>query len=209
MHTHYHFDPDRVAYYEKAGWQAYYDRQWLRLLTYIVQLNREQFAMRWFDALRAARQIVQASVAFAPVDNDIAKAQQHLERYYAFAQRAVGLHTAPAILAQLEMDYWVIHRRLAVARAQDPSQGNHEPMVQALVKLHAALFDAPLERILESAEQRALAAITVDLITSRRSTDVAGDWQRIEQHLRQAYRAVSPGLTTAPAAPVAGSQLVV
>ncbi len=209
MHTPYHFNPDRVAYFEKAGWEAYYNRQWLRLLTYIVQLNREQFGMRWFDALRAARQIVQASVAFAPVDNNIPKAQEHLERYYAYAQRAVGLHTPPAILAQLEMDYWVIHRQLAVARAQDPSHANHEPMVQALVKLHAALFDAPMERLIESAEQRALAAITVDLITSRRSTDVAGDWQRIEQCLRQTYRAVSPGLTTAPTAPVAGSQPVV
>ena len=25
------FDADRVAYLEKAGWEAYYDRNWLRL----------------------------------------------------------------------------------------------------------------------------------------------------------------------------------
>lgn len=25
------FDPDRVAWFEKAGWEAYYDRRWLRV----------------------------------------------------------------------------------------------------------------------------------------------------------------------------------
>lgn len=204
MKTSYQFNPDRVAYFEKAGWQAYYDRQWLRLLTYIVQLNREQFAMSWPKALLAARHIVQASVAFAPVDNDVPKAQSHLERYYAYAQGAVGLRTPAAILAGLEMDYWIVHRRLAVARARDPLQENHGPMVESLVRLHAALFPASPEQIRESAEQRALAALTVDLITSRRSTDVPGDWQRVEQYLQRSYRAVSSNPVMAPAVPVVG-----
>jgi hypothetical protein len=39
------FDSDRVEYFEKAGWRAYYDRRWLRVLRLMVQLNREQFAM--------------------------------------------------------------------------------------------------------------------------------------------------------------------
>lgn len=205
MKTPYQFNPDRVAYFEKAGWEAYYDRKWLRLLSHIVQLNREQFAMSWPQALLAARHIVQASVAFAPVDNDIPKAQAHLARYYAYAQRSIGLRAPAAILAGLEMDYWIVHRRLAVARANDPSQENHAPMVQALIHLHAALFDATPERIRESAEQRALAALTVDLITSRRSTDVPGDWQRVEQYLQQAYRAVSPAAVMLPMAPAPGS----
>lgn len=208
MKTPYQFNPDRVAFFEKAGWEAYYDRQWLRLLSYIIRLNREQFGMTWPNALLAARQIVQASVAFAPVDNDIPKAQQHLERYYAYAQRAIGLRAPASILAGLEMDYWIVHRRLAVARAQDPSQENHAPMVQALIHLHAALFDASPEAIRTSAEQRALAALAVDLITSRRSADVPGDWQRVEHYLQQAYRALSPAAQSAATALAMGSRPV-
>ena len=34
-------DPDRVAYFERAGWQAYYDRNWPRVFWLMVQLNQE------------------------------------------------------------------------------------------------------------------------------------------------------------------------
>ena len=64
-------DPDRVAYFEKAGWQAYYDRKWLRVLRLMVQLNREQFGMSLLTAIAAAVDVVRASLAFAPVDNDV------------------------------------------------------------------------------------------------------------------------------------------
>ena len=30
------FDPQRVAYLEKAGWEAYYDRNWPQVLTLMV-----------------------------------------------------------------------------------------------------------------------------------------------------------------------------
>ncbi len=32
MAANFHFNPDKVAYYEKAGWQAYYNRNWTRSL---------------------------------------------------------------------------------------------------------------------------------------------------------------------------------
>ena len=36
------FHPDRVAYYESAGWRAYYDHRWLRAFWFMVRLNREE-----------------------------------------------------------------------------------------------------------------------------------------------------------------------
>ena len=93
-------------------------------------------------------------------------------------------------LAELEMDYWVVHRRLAIARAQNPNTGDIEPMVQSLANLHAALFATTPAQMRPSAELRARAAETVDLITSKRSTDVPGDWRKVEAYLQQAYRAV-------------------
>ncbi len=38
------FAPDRVAYFEKAGWEAYYDRQWLRVLRLMVRATANSFA---------------------------------------------------------------------------------------------------------------------------------------------------------------------
>ena len=189
-------DPDRVAYFEKAGWQAYYDRKWLRVLRLMVQLNREQFGMSLLTAIAAAVDVVRASLAFAPVDNDVPAATEHLRHFYEKAGRSGSLRADAQALAVLEMDYWVVHRQLAVERRQAPDHtGDIESMVESLARLHAALFDAPPEAIRRSAERRAQAAKVVDRITGFYSTDVAGDWQRVEDHLREAYRALT-GLST-------------
>ena len=184
------FDPERVAYYEKAGWEAYYARNWLRAFRLMIGLNRAQFRMGWFMALAAALDTVRASIAFAPLDNDVPLATRHIERFYAKARRAAGIAADAKTLARLEMDYWVVHRRLAIARAKNPQESGIAPMVESLANLHAALFNSTPGAMRESAELRARAAETVDLITSRRSIDVPGDWRKVEDFLRQAYRAV-------------------
>jgi len=184
-------DPNRVAYFESAGWRAYYDRNWPRVFWLMVQLNREEFRMSLPTALAASVDIVRASIAFAPVDNDVPGATAHLRRFYDKARRSAGLGADAQTLAALEMDYWVVHRKLAQARKQAPDHtGDIEPMVASLARLHAALFDAPPEAIRRSAELRALAAVTVDRITGGYSTDVAVDWRQVEAYLLEAYRAV-------------------
>lgn len=184
------FDPHKVAYYEKSGWQAYYDRNWPRAFWLLVKLNREQFRMSWLTALTAALGTVRASIAFAPLDNDIPKAKAHIEQFYEKARRSLDIKAEAGQLAELEMNYWLVHRQLAQQRSQTPEEDDIEPMIQALAALHAALFNATPEVMRPSAELRALAAKTVDDITAKRSTDVAADWQRVEDYLQQAYQAV-------------------
>lgn len=185
------FDPDLVAYYEKAGWEAYYDRNRLRAFWLLIRLNLAQFRKAWPLAFSAAVDTVRASRAFAPLEhNDVPKARYYIMRFYQKAARSLGMQTAPATLAKLEIDYWIVHRQLARARAQDPLAGDIGPMTGSLARLHAALFGSTPERMRTSAELRARAAETVDLITSYRSTDVPADWRRVEEYLQQAYRAV-------------------
>jgi hypothetical protein len=190
MKTETFFNPHKVAYYEKAGWEAYYDRNWPRAFRLMVALNREEFHMPLWTALTAALDIVRASLAFAPVDNDIPEAMQHLRHFYEKARRSVNLRAEAATLARLEMDYWVVHRALALERMQHPELESIAPMVDALTDLHAALFGITTEVARRSAELRALAAKTVDRITGRYSTDVDGDWRQVESYLQQAYHAV-------------------
>jgi hypothetical protein len=185
------FDPDRVAYLEATGWQAYYDRNWPRVLSLMVQMNREQFRMTLPTATAAAIDIVRASIAFAPIDNDVPAATAHLQRFYDKARCSRDLHAEAQTLAALEMNYWVVHRTLALERQQAPDHtGDIEPMVASLASMHAALFDATPEAIHRSAELRAEAARTVDRITGGYSTDVAGDWCQVEATLREAYRSL-------------------
>jgi hypothetical protein len=185
-----HFDPARVGYYEKAGWEAYYDRRWLRVLRLMVGLNREQFHMGRFGAVAASLDTVRAAAAFAPQDNDLPKTKHFLQRFYARARRSAGIQASAEQLAELELAYWVVHRQLAIRRKNNPRDDDIEPMVRALAALHAALFDSTPEHMRTSAELRALAAVAVDRITGRYSDDVAADWQRVEALLVQAYQAV-------------------
>jgi hypothetical protein len=190
MKSQSRFNPDKVAYYEKAGWEAYYDRNWPRAFRLMVQLNREEFHMPLLLAIAGALDIVRASIAFAPVDNDTLKATEFLRRYYDKARRRVHIGVDARTLANLEMDYWIIHRKLAIERMKQPDLDNISPMVESLANLHAALFGASTEATLRSAELRALAAKTVDRITGRYSTDVSDDWRKVESYLQQAYRAL-------------------
>lgn len=59
-----------------------------------------------------------------------------------------------------------------------------------MIELHSALFGLTAEQARESAEWRLLAANTVDLITSGTSTDIEGDWQRLETYLQKAYSSI-------------------
>ena len=185
------FRPDRVAYYEAAGWQAYYDHRWARAFWLMVRLNREEFRMPPLAAVAAALDIVRASIAFAPADNDVPKAAEYVRRYYENARRSAGLKADAQTLSDLELRYWVVHRELALERIQQPNMDNLGPMVDALTNLHAALFEVSPQAARRSAELRALAAKTVDRITGRYSTDIAGDWRRAESYLQQAYGAVT------------------
>jgi len=184
------FDPQRVAHYEKAGWEAYYQRNWPRVFGLMVALNREQFNMPPLKALAAAIDIVLASVAFAPAENDVAAATRHLQRYYEKARRSAHIEAAADDLARLEMDYWVMHRALALERQRRPGLDNLAPLVAVLAHLHASLFGISPTAARESAVFRSLAAQAVDRITGGYSTDEQADWRAVESCLQQAYRAV-------------------
>jgi len=69
-------------------------------------------------------------------------------------------------------------------------EADKSTFVQTLIDLHSALFALSPEQVRASAEWRVLAASTVDLITRKTSTDVEGDWAKLEEHLRRCYRSI-------------------
>lgn len=181
------FDPDRVAYFEAAGWRAYYDRRWLTLLRLIVGLCQEQFRIPFPVSLLAAYDVTRAAAAWAPADHDPGVVQGFYEKFYRRARRYSGLAFDPARAAALELQYNDVHRRLV-------GQSDQRAFVETLAELHATLFGISREQARESAEQRVAANTTVDGITSQRSTDVDADWAKLEEQLRQCYRSIQRAL---------------
>jgi uncharacterized protein YndB with AHSA1/START domain len=175
-------DPNAVAYYETAGWRAYYDRNWPLAFGLMVRLIETQFRVPFPRAFLAALQITRASVAFVPRDHKLDAVLHHMEQFYRIVARTSGGAFDPRRVAELELRYWVIHRELAEAPERD-----NRPLVESLAALHGALFGRTPDELWDSAESRAEAAATVDRITGRRSTDVAADWRRVEESLRRAY----------------------
>jgi hypothetical protein len=126
-------------------------------------------------------------VAWIPADHDVEKALRYYAKFYRLAQRYSGLAFDPERAAELELRYNDDHRRLV--GVEDKSA-----LLQTLVALHSELFDLPAVAVSESAEWRLSALNTVDLITSKQSTDIERDWASLEGDLRRCYRSIRQAL---------------
>jgi hypothetical protein len=183
MATTFTMNPERIAYFEAAGWRAYYDREWLKLLRLMVELCQEQFKIPFPMSLVAAYYTARASAAWVPVDHDERKVLNYLREFYAVARRYSGLQFDARRVAALELRYFEVHRRLS-------GQPEKEEFLQSLVDLHCAIFGLTPEQAGESAKWRLQAAVTVDRITSKTSSDIEGDWAKLEEDLRRCYRSI-------------------
>lgn len=189
MAAAFHFNPERVAYFEAEGWRAYYDHKWFKMLRLIVALCQEEFHIPFPMSLLAAYYTTCASIAWVPLDHDVRKVQRYLEKFYGVARRYSGLRFNVKYVAALELEYFDVHRRLSSV------EGEKSEFVETLVELHSALFGLPPEQVRESAELRVLAADSVDRITSRTSSDVEGDWTKLEDYLQRCYASIERALT--------------
>jgi hypothetical protein len=178
------FDADGIAHYEMAGWRAYYDREWPKLLGMTVGMCQAQFGIPFPLSLKAAYHIVRASVAWAPIDHDEVAVLDQLEKFYTVAARHSPLNFDPLRVAEWEFRYFDVHRRLS-------GQPEKAELLETLAQLHSAIFGISPADARESAEWRMKAMNRVDTITSKTSTDVEGDWERIEDELQRAYRSIA------------------
>jgi hypothetical protein len=184
------FEPDRLAYLEIAGWRAYYERAWPKMLKLLVELCREQFNLSPPRALQAAYYVLRASMAWKPANHDLRTVRYYLRKFYQVAQKhGKQFHFSPKEVADLELRYWIMSRKYSGT----PWTGT-SPLVNTMAELHAALFGISREAALPSGRDRARSLHTVGHINAGRSTDVEGDWQHAEEYLREGYRSLLPTL---------------
>lgn len=106
------FDPDLVASHEANCWRAYYDRNWLRLLRLLGSVAEQEFHIPRPLSWVAAYYIVRASIAWVPVDHDERTVLRYYASFYRLARRYSGLQFDPVRVAELELRYNDVHRRL-------------------------------------------------------------------------------------------------
>jgi hypothetical protein len=174
------FDPDHVALLEAEGWRAYYDKKWPRVLYLMERTTATEFHVPFPLSMQGAYLVTRAAIAFKPVDNDIPATRVGLRAYYALVRRWSGLAFETDRVADLELQYWIVHRRLSGAP-------DHAELEDVLTELHAETFGIARERARASAKWRTQAAMTVDEITGGRVPDLEGYWLRLREQLRRCY----------------------
>lgn len=126
-------DPQQAALYESASWVAYYRKQWLRLARLSVELARAALGLPSPSAMYGSYLAARALMLFAPNDNEVQGAEAHMRRFYSLIKRASGETFDAALVAQREIDWWVVHRDFS----RQPDKGL---LVQSLVDYYEAPF---------------------------------------------------------------------
>jgi hypothetical protein len=168
------FDPERVADLEYQVWVGYYRRQWHRVLIASVGLVRVGFGMNWYRTLYGAWLVLRANQLWAPYpDNDPKRAQACMRRFYALVTLAYGDPANPAKAAELEVDWWRVHRdgqhrhqHQHGAHAIDDGAPAEEELVESLTRLYSYLYSEPEAALRPAAVHRA------------RAMDLSDQWVR-------------------------------
>jgi hypothetical protein len=153
------FSPLRVGNLEADVWVAYYRRQWARFLVLSVLVVRSAFGMDWIRTVHGAWLVLRANQLWAPPPpkNDPAGARRCMRRFYALLRLAHGEPADPARAAELEVEWWRVHR--VHQRGED---GDGQPLVDALSRLYAFTFGLEEAALRPAAEYRARAMDIVD-----------------------------------------------
>ncbi|WP_109505485.1 hypothetical protein [Nocardioides speluncae] len=140
------FDPVLVANRETDAWAAYYRREWRRFLSAAVGMVHEGFGMGRLRTLAGAWHVLRANQHWAPYpDNHPDAARASMRRFY----RMVDLDLDPVRAAELEVEWWRLHRE-----HQHDSATSTEELVQSLVDLYAYVYDAPPATMRAAAKKR-------------------------------------------------------
>jgi len=153
------FSPLRVGHLEAAVWVAYYQREWARFLALSVLVVRTAFGMDWIRTVHGAWLVLRANQLWAPPPpkSDPVGARRCMRRFYALLRLAHGEPASPARAAELEVEWWRVHR--IHQRGED---GDTQPLVDALSRLYAYTFGVDEAALRPAAEYRARAMDLVD-----------------------------------------------
>ncbi|HTR95212.1 MAG TPA: hypothetical protein VMI73_26065 [Trebonia sp.] len=163
------FDPVRLGDLEYRIWVGYYLRRWSQVLIASVGLVRVGFRMGWFRTLYGAWLVLRANQLWAPYpDNDAKRAVACMRRFYTLVARAHGEPASPATAAELEVDWWRVHREGQHRDNPRPIEDAEPPeeLVASLTRLYCYIYGEPEAALRPAAVHRA------------RAMDLSDQWTR-------------------------------
>jgi hypothetical protein len=186
------FDPDEVARLETDMWRAYYDKQRVRLFTQLAELMRGQYHFPYLRSNAVAYQAAKAAFVFKEGHSrsDYEKALPNLTSYYNSIKKVSGADFDVNRAAQLELEWWIVHRN----RASVPAGS----LDRALAELPAEIYQMPSGQFMEHARYRA-EAMTIRDDKADQGGVTEEDWARIDTLLHQSWRSLWEAVRIQPA----------
>ncbi|MDK2973540.1 MAG: hypothetical protein PWP23_3295 [Candidatus Sumerlaeota bacterium] len=170
------FDPDAVAAAEARMWKAYYGGNKQEIGRELIGLFQKQFGIGPMQSATVSLAFAEGAMTFQRGDYD--GALPPLRQAYAKIRAASGRNFDPDAAAQAELDWWVARRT--------PGENSAENVGVLIARLYATLYGESNAQIERAGQLRAEAA---------RLRDEDGDWDRIEELLRDSYRALVMGVS--------------
>ena len=144
------FDPVRLGNQETDAWAAYYRHEWVTFLRDAVGMVRTGFGTDPVRTVLGAFHVLRANQLWAPYpDNDPDGARASMRRFYAMIARDQGLDLDPVRAAELEVQWWRLHRE----HQHDP-EVPADALVQSLVDLYSYVYDEPPDTVRDAARFR-------------------------------------------------------
>jgi hypothetical protein len=177
------FDADEVARLETAMWRSYYEKQRLRLFNQLSELLRSQYNMPLVRSNRVAYYAADAAFVFkrGKQRSDYEKALPALIKFYESVRQMSDIPFDVNRAAQLELEWWIIHRQRA-----DHAPGD---LSRALAELQAEIYHVPIEKLAEHADLRA-EAMTIRDTKAEQGGVTEADWARIDELLHRSWRSL-------------------
>jgi hypothetical protein len=174
------FNPDEVARLETAMWRSYYEKQRLQLFNELAELLRSQYGMSQLKSNQVAYYGANAAFVFKQGHerSDYEKALPDLLKFYAAIRKMSDIPFDADRAAQLELEWWIIHRE----------RDQHAPgdLARALAELQAEIYHVPVDRVLEHGRFRA-EAMTIRDTQAEKGGVTEADWTRINELLKQSW----------------------
>jgi hypothetical protein len=178
------FDPDEVARLETAMWRSYYDKQRVRLFLELGELLRSQYNMPLVRSNRVAYYAAKAAFVFkrGKQRSDYGQALPDLVKFYQSIRDMSDVPFDVNRVAQVELEWWIIHRERA----------KHAPgdLDRALAELQSAIYGQPVERFMEHGRKRA-EAMTIRDDKAESGGVTEEDWKKIDLLLHESYRSLA------------------
>lgn len=186
------FDAAEVARIETAMWRSYYGREHLSLFTQLAELLRTQYRLPFWRSNAVAYQASRAAFIFKDGKGraDYEQALPNLVKFYAAIDNVSDAHFDPRRAAQLELEWWIIHRERKNYKPED--------LERALAELAAEVYRVPVERVAEHAHFRAAAMVIRDARAEKGALTEA-DWREIHQHLQASWQSLWRAVNGRPA----------